>query len=466
MHAVSDFRINSQLRLAISLALVLTLVLSEVAPSIAGPASPAAESTTTAPGTSAGTGRDAGALRPEWTFEWRGWDGLYTRLVQPTPLDVDRRVLHLNEIRFESTLGGKLEFDAAAFPRTTGSLSGFDDGIELRRARLQFVGDAILLVPFHFYVDLGYVPSKMTLEKFYVSVPAGKYLGDLRVGQFQPSMGLQLVTSNWNVPLMEPAAPLQAIAPGTRLGFQVGRPVFADRGTWSLGAYAGDIGQSEYGSSGGRLGSVVGRATWLAIDQGGDGSTQPKLLHLGLSSEIKNSFNDEQQFRTRPESYIAPYVLDTGTMAASNSWTLGGEVAWVNGPVAAQGEFLRTAVTRPDASEVGFRGWYVMASWYLSGESRPYNHATGAWGLLRPTRDFALGRDKGWGAFELVGRYSYTDLADGDVRGGRLGLFMCGVNWYLTPHVTWEFNLGRGRVRDTADSGEMLIVQTRIGLSL
>lgn len=452
--------------LAISLVLVSTMVLGEAAPSIAGPASSAADPTTAEPGTSADAARDASALRPTWTIEWRDWDGLYIGLVQPTPLDANLPVLHLDEIKFESMLGGKLEIDAAAFPSTTGSLSGFNDGVELRRARLQFVGDAILLVPFHFYVDLGYVPSKMTLEKFYVGVPAGKYLGDLRIGQFQPAMGLQLVTSNWNVPLMEPAAPLQAIAPGTRLGFQVGKPVYTDRGTWSLGAYAGDIGQSEYGSTGGQLGSVVGRATWLAIDQAGDGSTRPQLLHLGLSTEFKNSFDDEQQFRTRPESYIAPYVLDTGTMAASSSWTLGGEVAWVDGPFSAQGEFLRSAVNRMDASDVEFRGWYAMASWYLTGESRPYNHASGAWGPLRPARDFGLGRDKGWGAFELVGRYSYTDLTDSDVRGGRLGLLMCAVNWYLTPHVTWEFNVGRGRVRDTADSGDMLILQTRIGVSL
>jgi len=410
--------------------------------------------------------RENSDLHPTWTLDWLGWDGIYMELVQPTPLEAHRPVLDVSEVKFASKLGGKLEIDAAAFPRTTGDLTGFNDGVELRRARFQFDGNAILLVPFDFYVDLGYVPRKFTLEKFYLSLPAGKYLGTVRIGQFQPSMGLQLVTSSWNVPLMEPAAPLQALGPGTRLGFQVGRPVVDGRGTWTLGANSGDIGQSEYGSTGGRLGSVIGRATWLAIDQAGDDARVSRLLHVGLSAEIKNSFSNDLQFRSRPESYIAPYVVDTGSIDASSSRTLGGELAWVDGPFSAQAEFMRADVNRQDAGSVRFHGWYAMASWYLTGESRPYDHNNGAFGRLRPTRDFGLGSDKGWGAVELVARYSYTDLSDADVRGGRLGMLMCGLNWYLTPHVTWEFDVGRGRVRDTAESGDLLVFQTRIGVNL
>jgi phosphate-selective porin OprO and OprP len=452
--------------LAALLTLAPALASGDVAASPAGPASAGPGPAATVPEARVPADRENSDLHPTWTFDWRGWDGIYMELVQPTPLEAHRPVLDVSEVKFASTLGGKLEIDAAAFPRTTGDLTGFNDGVELRRARFQFDGNAILLVPFDFYVDLGYVPRKFTLEKFYLSLPAGKYLGTVRIGQFQPSMGLQLVTSSWNVPLMEPAAPLQALGPGTRLGFQVGRPVVDGRGTWTLGANSGDIGQSEYGSAGGRLGSVIGRATWLAIDQAGDGAQRSRLLHVGLSAEIKNSFSDDLQYRTRPESYIAPYVLDTGSIDASSSRTLGTELAWVDGPFSAQAEFMRADVNRQDAGSVRFHGWYAMASWYLTGESRPYDHDDGAFGRLRPTRDFGLGSDKGWGALELVARYSYTDLSDADVLGGRLGMLMCGLNWYLTPHVTWEFNVGRGRVRDTVESGDLLVIQTRVGVSL
>jgi phosphate-selective porin OprO/OprP len=463
---MSGSRRDCRTTLAALLTLAPALVLGEVTASPAGTASPGVEPAATVPKAAAPADHDESALSPTWMFDWRGWDGIYMELVKPTRLDAHRRVLDVSEVKFASTLGGKLEIDAAAFPRTTDDLTGFNDGVELRRARFQFDGNAIVLVPFNFYVDLGYVPRKFTLEKFYLSMPAGKYLGTIKIGQFQPSMGLQLVTSSWDVPLMEPAAPLQALGPGTRLGFQVGRPVLDGRGTWTLGANSGDIGQSEYGSTGGRLGSVIGRTTWLAIDQAGDDARQSRVLHVGLSAEIKSSFSDDLQFRTRPESYIAPYVLDTGSINAGSSRTLGTELAWVDGPFSAQGEFMRADVNRQDSSSVRFHGWYAMASWYLTGETRPYDHENGAFGRLRPTRDFGFGRDKGWGAVELVARYSYTDLSDRNVHGGRLGLLMCGLNWYLTPHVTWEFNAGSGRVRDTAESGDLLVIQTRIGVSL
>jgi hypothetical protein len=37
------------------------------------------------------------------------------------------------------------------------------------------------------------------------------------------------VTSSWNIQLMEPAAALAAIAPGTEAGIQIGKPHFAER---------------------------------------------------------------------------------------------------------------------------------------------------------------------------------------------------------------------------------------------
>ena len=70
----------------------------------------------------------------------------------------------------------------------------------------------------------------------------------------------------------------------------------------------------------------------------------------------------------------------------------------------------------------------------------------------------------GWGAVEVAVRFSYTDLSDGPVTGGRLNLLMAGVNWYLQPHVRWMFNSGLGRASGGSSAGDMFIFQTRIGI--
>ena len=166
----------------------------------------------------------------KWVFSWRGWDGLFLEWRQSTHLKSLAEELgmpragsdpladiHLEQLKLTSRLGGRVEVDGAAFT-TTGNLTGFDDGVQLRRLRLLAEGDSILLVPFRYKFELGYVPNQFNLQQAYLEFSKIDYVGSLRFGQFQPPMGLQVITSSWDIPLMEPAAPLQALAPGHRGG--------------------------------------------------------------------------------------------------------------------------------------------------------------------------------------------------------------------------------------------------------
>jgi phosphate-selective porin OprO/OprP len=70
----------------------------------------------------------------------------------------------------------------------------------------------------------------------------------------------------------------------------------------------------------------------------------------------------------------------------------------------------------------------------------------------------------GWGAFEIAARFSYTDLSDGDVHGGKIGLLMGELNWYLHSHVRWMFNAGAGHVSGGAYDGHLVLFQSRVGV--
>jgi phosphate-selective porin OprO/OprP len=171
------------------------------------------------------------------------------------------------------------------------------------------------------------------------------------------------------------------------------------------------------------------------------------------------------RYQSRPESYIAPIVIDTHDIDAGASATVAGEIAFVRGPFSLQGEFISSFV-EPDGSDdiLNFYGLYAYASWYLTGESRAYDRSAGAFKRLIPRKDFDFGKNGAWGALEAALRFSYTDLNDGDVNGGRLSLMMGALNWYLQPHVKWIFNAGIGNVAGGAEDGQMIIFQTRVGV--
>ncbi len=404
----------------------------------------------------------------EWDFSWRGWEGLQMSASRQTALRdplTDLPVFNLQEVKLAGKLGLRLEVDAATFA-TTGDLSGFDSGVDLRRARITARGDSIVVVPFTYSVDIGYVPGRFTISQANVSIPNIPYVGTLKIGQFQPAQGLQVITSSWDIAFMEPAAPLQAIAPGSEFGVQVSNTYREGRGTWTLGAYRNNSGDNEYGNLSKGYSNLVGRLTWLAVDGvDPDHPDSNRYLHLGLSADLQYGGGGQIRYRARPESYIAPYVVDTGAISADKAGTYGVEAAWVDGTFSVQAEILRSDIGAQAGPSLNFAGGYLQASWYLTGESRPYNRQTGAFRRLVPRQSFAFGPDGGWGALEVSVRASYTDLSDQNVRGGRLGMIMSSLNWYPHQYLTWMLDVGAGAVRGGASSGNLAIVQTRIGIN-
>jgi phosphate-selective porin OprO and OprP len=399
-----------------------------------------------------------------WQVDWRGWDGLAMELVKPTQLELVRPPLLLDQVKLAATLGARIEIDAAAFG-TNGTLHGYGDGVELRRARIRLAGDAVLAVPFRYKVEFGYNPGQFALEDFYIAIPELPWIGTLQFGQFRPTQGLQLLTSSWDIELMEPAAPLQALGPKSSPGVRLGRTVWNGRATWSVGAYGSGQSDGEYGSTLEDMTSAVARVTWLAIDGIDEKrAASNRYLHVGLSGTRQRASGGEVRYQSRPESYIAPYAVDTGTIASDKAYTLGAEVLWVDGAFSAQGELLQAVVQQTGGPRLSFGGAYVMASVALTGESRAYSRDNGTLARLRPMRNFEFGPGGGWGAIEAALRFSYTDLNDGAVAGGRLSLWMAGLDWTFRPQLQWMVNLGFGNVQGGSTAGRMAILQTRVGV--
>jgi phosphate-selective porin OprO/OprP len=107
----------------------------------------------------------------------------------------------------------------------------------------------------------------------------------------------------------------------------------------------------------------------------------------------------------------------------------------VYGPLSVQGEYFHNSINRKAATDLSVNGWYGQASYFLTGESRPYSAKSGTFGRVKPNNPFSL-KEGGLGAWELAARYSSIDLNDGTaLQGGAVKDITLGVNWYLNSHT-------------------------------
>ncbi len=406
-----------------------------------------------------------------WKFACQGWEGLDLEVAQHNMMgdpfaqfreqfQLTNQWFHLEQVKMTAKIGGRLAVDGAGFV-TTGNLADFDGGVELRRLRINARGDCILLLPVSYQIELGYIPGQFDIEESFLAFPNLGFLGTLKMGQYRTPFSLDNYTSTRDIRFMEPAAPVTALAPGVNAGLQVGGPVLDNRMTWTLGFF-GDGGSGDFGDASQDYGRAVIRLTGLPVasDPSDDPSAQ-QLLHVGLNFNSLYSASSSVRYRTRPESHLAPYVLDTGDIDARSAFMLDAEAAWINGPLSIQGEFIAGQVNETESAKPTFYGFYAQTGWFLTGESRPYIRSQGRFGLIVPRQDFHW-HGGGWGAWEIVGRLSYTDLDSENVSGGRMGLVTAAVNWHPTSHIHWAFNFITGQADGPDGDGWMNIFETRV----
>jgi phosphate-selective porin OprO/OprP len=439
---------------------ILPAATAAVARADVAPPAPGPEKPSPPPGT------DVRDLRLHWDLSWEG--GINYEIWRPLDIDLSAPgvgTLLGEEVALRGRIGGKINVDSAVFGRT-GSVPGVSDGVELRRASIYTTGELRLGLPISFRLGLDFIQltqnggnGRLSAGESYLAYKDIPYLGTFYIGNLQTPVGLEDVTSARDLTFMEPASPADAFTSGIKAGVALRRPVFDDRGTWSVGAFANtrlaDVGNLS------DLASVMGRVTWLPMYWSDAESTT--LVHLGLSQAIGASGSGTARFRARPESHLAPFLVDTGDVPADTTWLTGLELAFVRGPVSLQSELYVQVVDVKSGGAQQLTGGYLSWSWIVTGESRPYDTASGFFARLVPRRDLSF-QTGNLGALELGLRYSFLDLNDGSIRGGRSNIVMAGLNWYWSRYVKFRVNGGYAAVTGPSARGGLFILQSRLDL--
>jgi phosphate-selective porin OprO/OprP len=319
-------------------------------------------------------------------------------------------------------------------------------------------GELFFVRPIVFKVEFGVTTDTVFLNDFYVGLPDLPVIGTLKVGQLKPPFSLERLTSGLDTPFMERAAPVDAFAPGYLAGLSVANAGFDGRMTGALGWFV-DGTDDDAGDASDSLSRIIGRVTWLPHD--GTSSGSPGLLHLGLSGSYVFSATEGIRYRSRPESHLAPILVDTGDIDARTAGVLGLEVVAAKGPLSVRAEGILARVDADGGGAPTFWGLYVAGGWLLTGETRSYDRRSGVFRPVVPRRPFSIRRGHP-GAWEWGVRWSYLDLDDGEVRGGRMGILSTGLNWYLDRHWRVTLEYGFTRLQGRADDGDLHTVQSRI----
>jgi phosphate-selective porin OprO/OprP len=384
------------------------------------------------------------------------------------------------------TVNGVFQADAGWIHQDTASEAAYgqiQDGADFRRARLSAKGLVTETTGYMLQMDFGFF-GRPTFTDVWMEKTGVPMLGTVRIGQWKQPFSLETVSSFRYTTFMERSLLFQPFVPFRHIGVGFYDHSEDETVTWAASVFRS--GQDQFGgtlSSDGGYGTAE-RLTVLPLWDC-DGT---RYLHLGAGHFFNSPPNDTAIFRTIPEFFVGangpgavgtsgqavpggsngtPFFVSTGNLTIPFYNVVGTELLWVEGPFSLQSEAM-AAMLPSSAGSAVLPGVYAQVGWFLTGEHRPYDRKTGTIDRVKPRTNFAFassGERPGAGAWEVAARYSWLDLNDGSVRGGRITDYTAGINWYWNAYTKMVFNYVHAvsdvPSRDTAHS-DMFGVRAQI----
>jgi len=367
---------------------------------------------------------------------------------------------------------GRIHLDQWAFPTSTRGIDFFenpDTGEDpenrflFRRIRPSVRGEISEIIDYRLDLEFGNL-NDPTFKDAYVGFRHLPVFQTVRVGHQKRPLGFDHWNSSNVTVFMERPVIVEAFNQDSRrlgvasyggtedfeVSWQTGFFLLED--IQNDGDYTGDSEQFSFNSR-------LAASPWYDESSGGRG-----YLHLAVANMLANpdgnagpdeSNNNEARFRSRPELRTRSRWVDTGAISNANWFnTTGLEAALNIGPFSLVSEYQQSYVDRHGDPSLFFSGAYVYAAYFLTGEHVPYDRETSQFDRVTPFENFFLvntcnsGVASGLGAWQVIVRYSYANLSDEDVRGGRESNVTLGLNWWWTAHSRLQFNYVYGDIED------------------
>lgn len=406
--------------------------------------------------------------------------------ILPSVEPVHHRKIDLNtiwdhQLRFESEdkqfslhVGGNAQIDTtwligpnSVFLLPGGGQNGVDNSSAtfLRRVRLRVEGEIYEIFNYIVEYDFAHASNDTGGEQpasfgsitgspapinVWLQVRDVPFFQRVRFGNQSKPVGFSNQVYQGFLPFMERADNWDAFNGTDDNGFSIGltsRNISeSERVTWQYGIYRPLVNDFGIALNKYRWG---GRVTGLPIFEN-DGEN---LVHLGFGTFNGNLPQDQLQVRARTllrngPGYAVPVLVNTGDIQGEGVYLVAPEFAAVYGSWTFQaewnGEFLTNAVVGGlNQGTVFYHAGYLELLYFLTGEHQSYDKEAGAFGRVVPRNNLSFRKGQ-WngcsGGWQIGARFSYIELNDKAVQGGRLYDWTLGLNWFLNPNMKVQLN--------------------------
>jgi phosphate-selective porin OprO/OprP len=355
-----------------------------------------------------------------------------------------RKLVRWNEYEgpyFTARLGGGMLFDAVTYSQDEDSESQMtlDPDVKLRDFRILLKG-RFPTIPRLSYT-LGYMydanEKSWRFRQTGLMVDVPEFWGRLFIGRTKEGISMNKIMVGYYGWTMERATANDAFVPILADGLKWMGNSPSGEYLWSIGWFGDRFSEKETFN---RFDTQVTlRGVWLPLPAD---TADESLLHVGLGLRWAKSNDGFFQFKSKPESFPAQSnAVDTGEFPADHSYLAAPELYYRRGPWVVGAEYFLHQVSSKETDDPFFHGGEVLVAYLLTGETRPYNRKGGHFEAVSPAKTVFSG---GRGAWELVLRFSYTDMDDEGIEGGTFWRLTPMVNWYLSDNLRLELTYGFG----------------------
>jgi phosphate-selective porin OprO/OprP len=322
-------------------------------------------------------------------------------------------------------IGGRFQLDYNSFDGAYNAKNNGKTGSDLfpRRIRTYVEGQADdwdykLLLDF---ADVAEITLARLRYKGFKNGPT------IKLGKIREDISLEALTSSKHITAISRPMIANAMSPFFKYGVSAYQYFKSTGLRYAIGAYKG----GSFGSTGkdefdNLAMSYTGRLTWSPIHSG------DKVIHLGLWASQRDfgiktlgpriARGEVRQANTR----LVNYAAGGSAYAVDSLNQFGIEFASVYGPLSIQAEYGKRNVNAVDPSnDNSFDGYYVTASYFLTGEHRVYKNR-GVFNSPKPLSDS--------GAWEVFARMSNFD-ATSETQGTEADVITLGATYYLNKKI-------------------------------
>lgn len=375
---------------------------------------------------------------------------------------------------FQLKLRGYVQADARFYLDDDAKTAS--DTFLLRRVRPILEGTLFKDFGFRIMPDFG--GGTTVLQDTYLEWKHWSWL-QVRAGKFKEPVGLERLQSGTDILFVERAFPT-SLVPNRDVGLQLSGDVADGVVSYAVGVFNGVV---DGGSSDGDNGDDKDLAARLFVQPFKKTDIEPlQGLGLGVAGTIgvqrgATNATNLASYKTAGQQTFFSYRSGTGgTFANGRRSRIVPQVYYAWGRLGLLGEYV---ISEQDVQRAATKATLQNTAWQVAGSFLLTDDQASFKGV-NPKKPFDL-KNGGWGAWELVARYSVLDVDNDTFSGGaasfanpatsasRASAWSVGLNWYLNKnfraYLDYEQTWFDGGAAGGADRPDEKVLFTRLQVS-